>query len=107
MTQISIFDFLDETEYLSDEERIFRSIIDHGSVTQDSIKRIKNNIKLPPTEFTRFLIKEFGIGGFGWKGCHAFWDAKGLKCGAEWSKMKLYSWDAVAKAFKDKYEGVK
>ena len=104
MNQISIFDFIDETECLTKEEKIFRSIIDRGSNIRDSIKRIKRNIQLPMDEFIKFLIKEFGIGGTVYTGYYTLWDSKGLKCGTEWSKMKLYSWETVAKAFKGKYQ---
>lgn len=106
MNQISIFDFIDEAECLTEEEKIFRSIIERGSNIRDSIKRIKQNIWKPMDEFIPFLIKEFGIGGTIHTGYYALWDSKGLKCGTEWSKMKLYSWANVAKAFKDKYHGM-
>ena len=104
MEQISIFDFLDESEYLTEEEKIFNAVIDHGSNIEGSLKRIKRNINLPMREFIVFLIKEFGMGGVGYTGFHADWDSKGLQCGVEYSKMKMYSWETVAKAFKDKYQ---
>ena len=91
MNQISIFDFIDEKEYLSPDEKIFADVLERGSNIEDSIERIKANIHLPMDDFILFLKKEFGICGTCWTGYHTWWDQKGLQVGAEWGKMKLYT----------------
>jgi len=101
MNQISIFDFIDDC--LTDDERIFRDVIERGSNISGSLKRIAENVHEP--NFTEFIKNEFGIGGRSYSGHHELWDSKGLRCGVDLKRMRLYSWKTVAEAFAKKYGG--
>ena len=105
MDQISIFDFIDESRYLSDSERVFEDVLKRGSNIEGSLSRIKRCINLPLNEFAAFLRHEFNVGGTSYKGYVALWDGKGLKAGTDFDNMKSYTWIDVAKAFKRKYGG--
>ena len=105
MEQISIFDFIDKSQYLSDSERVFETILERGSNIEGSIYRIKEYVNHPLNEFVVFLKHEFGIGGSFYTGYATWWDANGIKAGTDFNNMRLFSWDTVAKAFKNKYGG--
>lgn len=103
MNQISMFELIDCSDCMTDNEKILDSIVCRGANIEGSLDRIKDAMSMPINDFVSFLKHEFGIGGFCHTGEHALWDGSGIKIGVDFDHMVKYTWPAVANAFIAKY----
>ena len=101
MTQLSMFDFMDEI--VNDETRRLREVLKRGSGYEGGKLRIYAAEQLLDDQrFAMFLADEFYIGGHSIKGGFVDYNGRGLMIRDDETDMVMkYTWKRIAKEYRE------